>query len=86
VCSIFNVISGSPTQKNSGLLDERMLLINICSYFEEFLNFQVVEINNWQRRRFSDRIIAELFNTVAEKKIALFGFAFKKDTGDTRHE
>ena len=84
--SIFNVISGSPTQKNSGLLDERMLLINICSYFEEFLNFQVVEINNWQRRRFSDRIIAELFNTVAEKKIALFGFAFKKDTGDTRHE
>jgi len=44
----------------------------------------VVEMNNWQRRRFSDKIIAELFNTLDQKKIALFGFAFKKDTGDTR--
>ncbi|KAF8369098.1 sqv-4, partial [Pristionchus pacificus] len=44
----------------------------------------VIEINNWQRRRFADKIIAELFNTVAGKKIAVFGFAFKKNTGDTR--
>ncbi|GMR43458.1 hypothetical protein PMAYCL1PPCAC_13653 [Pristionchus mayeri] len=44
----------------------------------------VIEINNWQRRRFADQIIAELFNTVAGKKIAVFGFAFKKNTGDTR--
>ncbi|RCN30242.1 nucleotide sugar dehydrogenase [Ancylostoma caninum] len=44
----------------------------------------VIEINTWQRRRFSDKIIAELFNTVTDKKIAVFGFAFKKNTGDTR--
>jgi UDPglucose 6-dehydrogenase len=44
----------------------------------------VIEMNNWQRRRFSDNIIAELFNTVSDKQIALFGFAFKKNTGDTR--
>lgn len=44
----------------------------------------MIEINNWQRRRFADKIIAELFNTVAGKKIAVFGFAFKKNTGDTR--
>uniref|UniRef100_A0A1I7WUF0 UDP-glucose 6-dehydrogenase n=1 Tax=Heterorhabditis bacteriophora TaxID=37862 RepID=A0A1I7WUF0_HETBA len=44
----------------------------------------VIEINNWQRRRFSDKIIAELFNTITDKKIAIFGFAFKKNTGDTR--
>ena len=44
----------------------------------------VIEINDWQRRRFADKIVAELFNTVAEKKIAVFGFAFKKNTGDTR--
>ncbi|GMT28398.1 hypothetical protein PFISCL1PPCAC_19695 [Pristionchus fissidentatus] len=44
----------------------------------------VIEINNWQRRRFADKIVAELFNTVAGKKIAVFGFAFKKNTGDTR--
>uniref|UniRef100_A0A0K0EFX5 UDP-glucose 6-dehydrogenase n=1 Tax=Strongyloides stercoralis TaxID=6248 RepID=A0A0K0EFX5_STRER len=44
----------------------------------------VVEMNNWQRKRFSHKIITELFNTVAGKKITIFGFAFKKDTGDTR--
>jgi UDPglucose 6-dehydrogenase len=41
-------------------------------------------MNHWQRRRFSHQIVSELFNTVVEKKIALFGFAFKKNTGDTR--
>ncbi|VDM44043.1 unnamed protein product [Toxocara canis] len=44
----------------------------------------VVEINRWQRRRFADKIISELFNTVADKKITIFGFAFKKNTADTR--
>uniref|UniRef100_A0A1I8B010 UDP-glucose 6-dehydrogenase n=1 Tax=Meloidogyne hapla TaxID=6305 RepID=A0A1I8B010_MELHA len=44
----------------------------------------VIEMNEWQRRRFSDKIIAELFNTITDKKIAIFGFAFKKNTGDTR--
>ncbi|KJH53265.1 nucleotide sugar dehydrogenase [Dictyocaulus viviparus] len=61
-------------------------------YLCESLNLQkvadywmgVVDINSWQRRRFSDKIIAELFNTVSDKKITVFGFAFKKNTGDTR--
>lgn len=44
----------------------------------------VIAINDWQRRRFADKVIAELFNTVTDKKIAVFGFAFKKNTGDTR--
>ncbi|CEF67103.1 UDP-glucose 6-dehydrogenase [Strongyloides ratti] len=44
----------------------------------------VVEINQWQRKRFAHCIITELFNTVAGKKITFFGFAFKKNTGDTR--
>jgi UDPglucose 6-dehydrogenase len=44
----------------------------------------VIEINKWQRRRFSNKIISELFNTVTDKRIAIFGFAFKKNTGDTR--
>jgi UDPglucose 6-dehydrogenase len=44
----------------------------------------VVSINDWQKRRFSGRIVRELFNTVADKKIAVLGFAFKKDTNDTR--
>ena len=45
---------------------------------------QVIRINEYQRRRFADRIIESLFNTVTNKKIAILGFAFKKDTGDTR--
>ncbi len=44
----------------------------------------VVAMNDAQKRRFSGRIVKELFNTVADKKIALLGFAFKKDTNDTR--
>lgn len=53
-------------------------------YIYLFHYVKVIEINNWQRRRFADKIVAELFNTVAGKKIAIFGFAFKKNTGDTR--
>lgn len=45
---------------------------------------QVIDMNEYQRRRFACRIIESLFNTVTGKKIALLGFSFKKDTGDTR--
>jgi UDPglucose 6-dehydrogenase len=44
----------------------------------------VVAMNDWQKSRFANRIVKELFNTVADKKIAVLGFAFKKDTNDTR--
>ncbi|XP_051893756.1 UDP-glucose 6-dehydrogenase isoform X3 [Pristis pectinata] len=44
----------------------------------------VIDMNDYQRRRFASRIIDCLFNTATDKKIALLGFAFKKDTGDTR--
>src|SRR6478752_5402502 len=44
----------------------------------------VVGINDWQKHRFAARIVKSLFNTVADKKIAVLGFAFKKDTNDTR--
>ncbi|MEO5957788.1 MAG: UDP-glucose 6-dehydrogenase [Opitutaceae bacterium] len=44
----------------------------------------VVKMNDWQKRRFATRIVRGLFGTVAEKKIAVLGFAFKKDTNDTR--
>jgi UDPglucose 6-dehydrogenase len=41
-------------------------------------------MNEFQKRRFAYRIVESLFNTVANKKITILGFAFKKDTGDTR--
>ncbi len=44
----------------------------------------VVEMNDWQKSRFSNKIVNTLFNTVRGKNIAILGFAFKKDTNDTR--
>ena len=45
---------------------------------------QVVRLNDYQMERFVRRILNALFNTLVGKKIAIFGFAFKPDTGDTR--
>lgn len=44
----------------------------------------MVLINDYQKQRFVERIIDAMFNTISGKKIAILGFAFKKDTGDTR--
>jgi len=44
----------------------------------------VVEINEWQESRFIQNMLENMFSTVAGKRIALFGFAFKANTGDTR--
>ena len=45
---------------------------------------QVVVMNDAQSERFVQRMMAAMFNTLVGKRIALFGFAFKADTGDTR--
>jgi UDPglucose 6-dehydrogenase len=45
---------------------------------------QVVVMNDAQSERFVQRMMAAMFNTLVDKRIALFGFAFKADTGDTR--
>jgi UDPglucose 6-dehydrogenase len=54
-------------------------LPEVAAYWES-----VVKMNDWQKARFSKRIVRELFNSVSGKKIAILGFAFKKDTNDTR--
>ena len=63
-------------------------LVYICESFglDEVARYweQVVTINDYQKERFARRVVKSLFNTVAGKKIALLGFAFKKNTGDTR--
>ena len=53
---------------------------------EEVANYwdQVILMNEHQKRRFADLIIQTLYNTVSGKKVALLGWAFKKDTNDTR--
>ena len=63
-------------------------LVYLCEHFElpevaAYWN-SVIEMNDYQKRRFSQRVISKMFNTVSDKKIAVLGFAFKKDTNDTR--
>lgn len=45
---------------------------------------QVITMNDHQQERIVSRLFKAMFNTLANKKIAVFGFAFKADTGDTR--
>jgi len=63
-------------------------LVYICEQFglKEVAAYwqQVVDMNDYQKTAFTTRIIQAMFNTVTKKKIAVFGFAFKKDTGDVR--
>lgn len=63
-------------------------LVYICDTFglKEVSDYwhQVVLMNDYQKRRFANKMVNAMFNTVTGKKIAIFGFAFKKDTGDTR--
>ena len=54
-------------------------LTEVADYWE-----QVIILNDHQKRRFSNKIVQTLYNTVADKKIAFLGWAFKKDTNDTR--
>ena len=54
-------------------------LNEVAEYWE-----QVIIMNDYQKQRFADNIITTLYNTVANKKITFLGWAFKKDTNDTR--
>lgn len=63
-------------------------LVYLCRHFNlpEVADYweQVVKLNDYQKHRFAKQIIETLFNTVSGKKIAILGWAFKKDTNDTR--
>ncbi|WP_426092442.1 nucleotide sugar dehydrogenase [Flavobacterium sp. DSR3-2] len=63
-------------------------LVYLCRYFNlpEVAAYweQVIILNDYQKHRFAKNIITSLFNTVSGKKIAFLGWAFKKDTNDTR--
>ena len=54
-------------------------LNEVADYWE-----QVIIMNDHQKRRFSSNIVQTLYNTVSDKKITFLGWAFKKDTNDTR--
>lgn len=54
-------------------------LTAVADYWE-----QVILLNDHQKARFAENIIQTMYNTVNGKKIAFLGWAFKKDTNDTR--
>ena len=60
-------------------LCETFGLYDVASYWES-----IVKMNDYQENRFVQTINRALFNTVANKRIALLGFAFKANTSDTR--
>ena len=54
-------------------------LPEVATYWE-----QVIKMNEYQELNFASKMVSAMFNTVAGKRIALFGAAFKADTSDTR--
>lgn len=60
-------------------LAESLHLPEVAQYWRS-----VVAINEWQKNRFVSRILRGLNNTLTGKRIAVLGFAYKKNTGDTR--
>jgi UDPglucose 6-dehydrogenase len=73
---------GSCFQKdilNLVYISKSLGLNEVSEYWE-----QVIKMNDHQRNRFAKKIIKNLFGTVSGKKITLLGWAFKKDTNDTR--
>jgi UDPglucose 6-dehydrogenase len=65
-----------------------MNLVYLCRHYglEEIADYweRVVKINRYQQERFIRNMLGAMFNTLAGKKICLWGFAFKANTGDTR--
>jgi UDPglucose 6-dehydrogenase len=63
-------------------------LVYLCRHYglDEVADYweSVVRINHYQQERFIGNMLGAMFNTLAGKKICLWGFAFKANTGDTR--
>lgn len=60
-------------------LCESLHLPEVAAYWKS-----VVDINEWQKDRFTKRVVSCLYNTLSNKKVTILGFAYKKNTGDTR--
>ena len=53
--------------------------MQVATYWES-----VLRMNTYQKRRFATQIVGSMFNTVSGKKLAIFGFSYKKNTSDIR--
>ena len=81
-------LSSGPGFGGSCFQKDILNLVYLCKYYglDKVSNYweQVLTVNNWQKHRIASLIVEKLFGTVTNKKIALFGFAFKANTNDTR--
>ena len=63
-------------------------LIYICNYYrlDEVANYweKVLQLNEWQQTRITEKIVDKLFGTITGKTITILGFSFKANTNDTR--
>lgn len=63
-------------------------LVYLCKHYglDEVAEYwhQVIKINNYQKNRFAQKIVQTLNGDVNQKKITLLGWAFKKNTNDSR--
>lgn len=64
---------------NLSYMAESLHLPEVAAYWQS-----VVAINEWQKSRFTKRVISSLYGTLTGKKIAVYGFSYKKNTADTR--
>ena len=83
-----NFLKAGPGFGGSCFKKDVLNLVYLCESFglhtaAEYWS-QVIKMNDHQQERIVTRLFKAMFNTLANKKIALFGFAFKADTGDTR--
>jgi len=73
---------GSCFQKdilNLVYISKSLGLIEVADFWE-----QVIKMNDYQKQRFAAKVVSTLYNTVTDKKLAIYGWSFKKDTNDTR--
>ncbi len=81
-------LSAGPGFGGSCFQKDILNLVYLCKYYGlyEVAKYWegVLSINSWQKERIASLIVEKLFGTVTNKKIAIFGFAFKASTNDTR--
>jgi len=65
--------------RNLVYLAKTYRLSTVATYWDS-----VIKMNEWQKRRFANQVVAQMFNTVGGKKLAVLGFAYKKNTSDCR--
>ena len=81
-------LKSSPGFGGSCFQKDILNLVYLCRNYDlhEVANYweEVVKINDYQKNRFSNRVIEYFDNKLIAKRIAIMGWSFKKNTNDSR--